>query len=227
MSTSTRTPEAESLDIVVVGAFNPAIFHPDWFLRQKLIGEEDAKEAKIKLVSNEVSEVQLCGLRLVCISERLSIGTSNISQAARMQDLLANIFTLLSHIPVTACGINPSVHYAVSSVEYWHKIGHTLAPKELIWDQLLAQPGMQSLTIKARRAGEYPGDTYVTVEPSAKFFPGVFVRSNYHFPLPQTEVHTGAAAVLLKFLEAEWEPACAMARHVAEKIFEKIKADHD
>src|SRR5262245_47805712 len=121
--TSNRTPEAEGLDVVVVGAFNPAIFHPDWFLRQRLIGEDDAKEAKIKVVSNELSELHVCGLRILCIAERFSIGTSNISQAPRLQDLLSAVFTLLSHIPVTACGINPWLHYSVSSVDYWHKIG--------------------------------------------------------------------------------------------------------
>lgn len=168
MATGTRTPEAEGLEVVVVGSFNPAIFHPDWFLHQGLIAEDDAKEAKIKLVSNEVSEIQLCGLRLVCISERFLIGTSVISQAPRMHDLLSNIFTLLSHIPVTACGINPWVHYGVSSVDYWHKIGHTLAPKELIWNGLLEKPGMQSLVIKAPRKGEFPGEINVTVEPSSK-----------------------------------------------------------
>jgi hypothetical protein len=126
MTASSRIPESEGLDVVAVGSFNPAIFHPEWFLRHKLIAEEDAKEATVKLMSNDVSEVQLCGLRLVCVSDRFSLGTSNISQAARLQDLLLNIFALLPHIPVTACGINPWAHYTISDTAYCHKIGHTL-----------------------------------------------------------------------------------------------------
>ncbi len=106
MSASNRTPEAEGLDVVVVGSFNPAIFHPEWFLRQGLILDQDAKDAEVKVVSSEFSEIRLCGLRLFCMSERLSLGTSNISQAARIQDLLVQVFTLLPHVPVTACGIN-------------------------------------------------------------------------------------------------------------------------
>ena len=73
--------------MVVVGSFNPAIFHPEWFLRQKLIGDQDAKDGQVKVVSSEFTDVQLCGLKLFCMSERLSLGTSNISQAARLQDL--------------------------------------------------------------------------------------------------------------------------------------------
>jgi hypothetical protein len=223
MTANSRTPEAEGLDVVVVGSFNPAIFHPEWFLRHGLIAEEDAKEATVNLVSREVSDVLLCGLRLVCISERLSLGTSNISQSARLQDLLLNIFTLLPHVPVTACGINPWVHYAISNTEYWHKIGHTLAPKELVWDDLLDDPGMQSLTIKAPHHGEFSGEVNVTVEPSSRFSPGVFVKSNRHFSVPANMIYAGAAERMVNFVKGEWEPACAMARRVAERIFEKIK----
>lgn len=226
MSASTRTPEAEGLEVVVVGSFNPAIFHPEWFLRQKLIGDQDAKDGQVKVVSSEFTDVQLCGLKLFCMSERLSLGTSNISQAARLQDLLIQIFTLLPHTPITACGINPAVHYLVGGADYWHKIGHTLAPKELVWNGLVEQPGMQSLTIKAPRKGEFPGEINVTVEPSAKFSPGLFVRSNSHYVLPADSVHAGASELLVKFLKTEWNPACDMARRVANTIFDKIKPEN-
>ena len=180
MSNVTRTPEAEGLDVVLVGSFNPAIFHPEWFFRQGLIAEQDALEAKIQDVSGEITVAQLCGLRLQCVGDRFSLGTNNVSLAERMQDLILQTFTLLSHTPITACGINPRVHYSVVSTDYWHKIGHTLAPKEPVWNDLFEQPGMQSLTIKAPRTGEFPGEINATVEPSMKFPPGIYVRANYY-----------------------------------------------
>jgi hypothetical protein len=227
MSTSNLTPEAEGLEVAVLGSFNPAIFHPEWFLRYKLIGENDAKEAEVNVVGSEVTDIQICGIKLVCIKDRFSLGIANISHAARMQDLLLQIFTLLPHIPVTACGINPSVHFKISDTQYWHKIGHTLAPKELIWNDLkqLEKPGMRSLNITALRTGEFPGQTNITVEPSLRFPPGLFVQSNYHYPVPAEAIHTTAVELVLKFLKEEWNPACAMARIVANKIFEKIKPD--
>jgi hypothetical protein len=140
--------------------------------------------------------------------------------------LIIQTFTLLSHTPILACGINPGVHYSIANLDYWHKIGHTLAPKDLVWNNLLEQPGMQSLTIKAPRKGEFPGEINVTVEPSAKFPPGLFVRVNYHFGLSPETVHAGAAEQALKFVRAEWKSASGMARKVAEEIFGKIKADN-
>ncbi len=222
MSAAPRTPQAEGLDVVLVGSFNPAIFHPEWFFRQAIVAEQDAKEAKIEEVSSEITVVQLCGMRIQCVSDRFGVGTMNISVAERMQDLILQTFTLLSHTPIIACGINHLAHYSVSNIESWHKIGHTLAPKELVWNDLLEQPGMQSLTIKGPRKGEFPGETNVTVEPSAQFSPGIFVRVNYHYGLPRETVHAGAAEQALKFIKSEWKTACGMARKVAEQIFTKI-----
>lgn len=226
MSTTKRTPDAEGLEVAVIGSFNPAIFHPEWFFRQKLIGEDDLKEAKVNVVGGEVTDVQICGIKLICINDRLSLGISNISHAARLQDFLLQIFTLLPHIPITACGINPHVHYLIGNAQYWHKIGHTLVPKELIWNELLEKPGMQSVSVKAVRKGEFPGEINIKVEPSRPFPPGLFVTSNWHYPLPADAVHSGATGLLLNFLKTEWNSACGNARIVAEKIFEKIKPDN-
>ena len=227
MSAAMRTPEAEGLDVVLVGSFNPAIFHPEWFFRQGIVSEQDSKEAKVQDVSGEITIVQMCGIVIQCVNDRFSLSTKNISSAERMQDLIRQTFTLLSHTPITACGINPHVHYLVGNDAYWHKIGHTLAPKELVWDGLLENPGMQSLTIKAPRSGDFPGEINATVEPSAKHPPGVFVKVNYHYGLPREAVHAGAAELMLKFIEVEWKVACGMARKVAEQIFSKIEPNHE
>ena len=225
-----KNPAAEGLEVVVLGSFNPAIFHPEWFLHQKIISDEEANspETNVTVVGRDVTDIQLYGMKLLCLSDRLSLSTFNISKAPRMQDLLLQVFTTLSHTPVTACGINPHAHYRVGDINYWHKIGHTLAPKELIWNELVEQPGMQSLLIKAPRKGEFPGEIYLGVEPSLdkRYHPAIFVRSNYHYAMPTGLLHSGATELLLKFLKAEWEPACGMARRVAEKILDKIKPDN-
>ncbi len=227
MSAINQILEAEELSVVIVGSFNPAIFHPEWFLRQKLISDQDAKEARINVVSSQVTDVQLCGIKLVCFPDRFSLGTSNISHAARIQDLLVQIFTLLPHTPIKACGINLVAHFQVNSVEYWHKIDHTLAPKQLIWNGLFERPGMQSLVIKAPREGGFPGEINIAVEPLPQYPPWiVVVRSNYHYGLPADSVHVGATELLLTFLKREWDTACGMARRVANTILDKIKPDH-
>lgn len=231
MSISNLIPAAEALEIVILGAFNPAIFHPEWFVRQKLISEEEANspESNVNVVGKEISEINLGGMKLFCMTDRFSIGTTNISKAARIQDFLFQTFTTLSHVPVTACGINPQAHYRVKDLNLWHKIGHTLAPKDLIWNGLFEEPGMQSLVIKSQRKGEFRGETLIWVEPSQdqRFHPGIFVRANYSYSLPKESLHTDSTDLLIKFLKSEWDQACSMARNVAEKILDKIKPDDD
>ncbi|MFA7343266.1 MAG: hypothetical protein WC003_03075 [Terrimicrobiaceae bacterium] len=53
------------------------------------------------------------------------------------------------------------------------------------------------------------------------------MKANYHYGLPPETVHGGAAELALKFIRAEWKPACGMARKAAEQIFAKIKPDND
>jgi len=226
MSETKRTPEAEGLEVVLVGSFNPAIFHPEWFLNHGLIGEQDANEAEVVDVSGQITLVRFCGMELQCLGDRFSLGTNNMSLAERLQDLIIRTFTLLSHTPITACGINHRVHYSVISSDYWHQIGHTLAPKQLLWNDLLEEPGMQSLTIKAPRRGGFPGEINLTVEPSARFPPGIFVTANYHYGLPKEVAHSRSAGLALKFINSEWKRASGMARKVGEQIFSKIKPDN-
>jgi len=222
MATPEYHPEAEALEVVLLGSFNPAIFHPEWFGCRKIIAEEDVQVAKLNAMSREVADVELGGIRLVCINDRLSLMVTNVSQAPRLQDVLLNILALLSHLPITACGINPSAHFRVADTDYWHKIGHRLAPKEPVWNSLVKQAGMRSLLIEGLREGSFPGRTHLWVEPSASFNPGIFTRANYDYTVAKDKIHTEAAAIVSEFVKSEWTTAAALAKLVAEKIFSTI-----
>lgn len=231
MPVNTPTPGAEGLEVVVIGSFNPGIFHPAWFLHQHIIDQEeaDSQDTKVNVVGREVTEIQLCGIKILSMSDRLTLTTTNVSQAARVEDLVLQTFTLLSHIPVTACGINSHAFYSIPSRAFWHKIGNTLVPKQPIWSELVESPGMQSVIIKAPHGGDFRGEMYLTVEPSQdpRFDPGLYVRSNYHFPFPNATLHAGSTELLLKFIKSEFEKAIELAKITANKIFEKIRPDDE
>jgi hypothetical protein len=218
-----RAPESEGLEIVLVGSFNSAIFHPQWFLRQGLIGEQEAIESDIKVVSPDITDVRFGGLRILCVGDRLTLGTSNVAYSEKLRDLVEAVLGLLPHTPIHACGINPGVHYRVDSVAYWHKIGHALAPKDLVWNDLFPDSGMQNLIIKAPRKGDYPGEINITVQPSTRYKPGVSILVNWHYDVRTDLKQTGGADAIRAFIHSEWDSVCRQARRVAEKIFEKIK----
>src|SRR6266849_7073785 len=158
-----RAPDAEEISVVLLGSLNPGIFHPEWFRRQEILSSQESDEAKIKLVSPEVTEVLFLDMKLDVFPDRLVLETTDSSRAEKLQDVILNILTRLPHTPITACGLNDVIQFDLEDEEYWHRVGHTLAPKELIWNELLEKPGMALLSVKGILSGKFSGEINVNV----------------------------------------------------------------
>ena len=172
----------EGVSIVLVGSFNPAIFHPAWFAREKLIQREEAERADLRIVSPEVSVFSIGWLGLEVTLDRFAASTTQIQHIEPLRDLVLGTFGLLRHTPVKQIGINRLAHYRSPSEEEWHKLGHHLAPKEP-WVGLLEKPGMRQVSMLGQRPDQYRGRITVTVEPSLKMKPafGVYFVVNDHY----------------------------------------------
>jgi hypothetical protein len=218
-----RAPDAEEISIVLLGSLNPGIFHPEWFRRQAILSAQDADAAEIKVVSPEVTEVLFLDMKLDVFPNRLVLETLDASRAEKLQDVALNILAKLPHTPITACGLNNTIQFDLADQEYWHQIGHTLAPKELIWNNVLENPGMALLSVKGALPGSFPGEINVNVAPSRKFVHGLLVASNFHYPVPPDAKGTPRSEEGPRYIQQTWKPALAKAREVAEQIFEKIK----
>ncbi len=219
---ASHTLEAEGMDVVLVGSLNPAILHPEWFLAQNLVSVAEAKESKVELVSPEFTNIRLPGIRVTCVPDRLVVATKDPVRYERMLDFLLGIVGLLPHTPIRACGINSYVHYLLDDRNYWHRIGHVLAPKVLVWNSLFSNPGLQSLAIKAPKTDGRPGEYNITIQPSAQVTPGIFVNTNTHMPVAANDSEPIGMAPVEQFLQVEWKTACELAKRVAETIFEQI-----
>lgn len=225
MAKRERIPDEEELAIVTLGSMNPAIFQPEWFIRNGMISEDTRTE--IKVISHDVTEIQLGNVRLVSIGERIVLSTTNVAYAEAMLDFAQGIFSKLSHTPLTACGINHGTLYSVDSVEYWHLIGDTLAPKE-IWRTVGDDPGMQTLEIKIPVKGTFPGYRVFTIQPAPATHPkhpAIRFRVNNHFSIdqiPKENQTTPSAPLVQRFLTERWGDATQSARQIADKIFESI-----
>jgi hypothetical protein len=218
-----RAPDAEEISIVLLGSLNPGIFHPEWFRRQEILSPQDAEAAKIKVVSPEVTEVLFLDMKLDVFPNRLILETLDASRAEKLQDVILNILFKLPHTPVTACGLNNTIQFDLDDEKYWHQIGHTLAPKDLIWNSVLEKPGMALLSVKGAFSGKFAGEININVAPSRKFVHGLLVSSNFHYPVPQGEKGTPRSGEVPNYVQQMWKPALEKARAVAYQIFEKIK----
>jgi hypothetical protein len=176
----TEHPTIQGLNIILLGDFNPKIFQPAWFGAQNLIRPSEAEAAKIEIVNPEISIFSVDWLQIQITRDRCTFATIQEAYYEPLYDLCLSTFKLLKHTPIRIIGINRWAHYPKRTLEEWHTIGHKLAPKDL-WNTILQEPGMQSLTIQAKREDKYKGYIRVTVEPSAKIPIGVFINVNDHY----------------------------------------------
>jgi hypothetical protein len=216
--------ELEGCSIVVLGSFNPSIFHPVWFSANELIRKEDETSAKIQIIHPEVSSFTTEWFHMQVTDGNFTLETNDPTTAPVLRDLARGTFKLLEHTPLSAFGFNSHRHYRMSSDEEWHAFGHHFAPKES-WQPLLLKPGMLGLVMQGER--EHCSATIqVRIEPSARVHPGVFISINEHYNL-EKELGKDAGQMdrnrlFLKTLGDSWEAFFNYTSKVAEHLFTEV-----
>jgi hypothetical protein len=215
-------PDAEEVSVVLLGSFNPGIFHPEWFRRQEILLPPEAEKAEVIVITPDVTEILFLDMRLDVFPNRFMLRTQDASRTEKLQDIVLNVFRCLHQTPITSCGINNEIHFDIADEKYWNTIGHNLAPKELVWKEVLSESGMQSLTIKGMRPGEFKGPINVTVQPSGRFAYGLWVAANCHYDIPLDEAGMPKSGRAVEYLLHEWKAALEVPRRVARRIFQAI-----
>lgn len=204
-------PEINGASIVVRGSFNPAIFHPIWFKTHGLIRDEEANTAELEVTHPEISIFSVDWFELRVGRGRFSIETSDSAHFGPLRDLVLATFSILEHTPVSAVGLNRMMHFKMPSEDKWHAFGHLIAPKK-VWDRIMKQPGLRSLTMQDSRT-DPPGYTQVKIEPSTKVEPGIVVFVNSHYEIEEENVRA-----LLSILKDSWEKDLVSAEGVVNHL---------
>jgi hypothetical protein len=210
-------PELEDVSIVLVGSLNPAIFHPVWFAQEKLIQQEEADRADIKIVSPEVSVFSIGWLQLEVTSDRFAARTSQIQNLEPLRDLVRGTFGLLRHTPVKQMGINRQAQFRSPGEKEWHALGHRLAPQEP-WAGLLEKPGMRRVQVQGIRPDKHKGWISVAVEPSLKIKPfGAYIEVNDHYD-NDSEVKGNECDRMMDILAASWQTSLDRSLHIMQTL---------
>ncbi len=211
-------PEIEGASIVLLGSFNPSIFQPRWLGAQGLLRAEEAENAKIAVVKNDIADFSTGWLHLQVLQDRLVMQTSDPRQFLPLRDFAVGILNLLPHTPTYALGLNKFAHFKMESVEAWHSIGDTLAPKRP-WEGIMAgRPGLLSMLIEGRREASLTGVLRVKVEPSpvAKVQYGVYIDVNEEYRVHSAAVPGTTWAI--EHIEAQWEDVLKYAESASSQI---------
>lgn len=206
------TCELEGVNIVLLGHFNPSIFQPAWFAAYKLIRDEEATAADVKIIHPDIAAFTADWLGVEVTQTKFHASTTDAAHYEPLRDLVLGIFTLLEHTRFDKMGLNRNMHYKMASIERWHAFGHFLAPKK-VWDDVMKNPGLRTLVLQGFR-GDPPVRVQVKVEPSSKVKPGIYISTNEHHEASGDD----AAGKLMTVLKDSWQDSQAYAKHIAEHL---------
>lgn len=207
-----RAPKVESAAIVLVGDFNPSIFQPAWLAANKLIRDDEAKEAKIQAIVPDVSSFGAGWLNLQVTRDRFQASTLDAAHYEPMKDLVIGIFALLEHTPFKQLGINWEAHYE-SALEERDRIGDALGPKPH-WAPVMEDPKLFSIVMGGKPIVGKGDKHQVTVQPSVVVQPGIYIHSHWNY----TKDGEDASRALLDCLASDWPPLLAEARQIDQRI---------
>lgn len=215
-------PEVNTLSVVFVGSFNPAIFHPEWFAKNGIISAVDLEGQDVEVVHNELSKFSIQWASFEVTHDRFIAHTSDMAQSGPLRDLLASTFNILKHTPLKQMGFNRKMLFQVPDEEVWHQVGDALAPKD-IWHQFIPQrAGLLKLVIKSPRPDDYHGSINIEVSPvrSDQIGFGVQINVNNHFDID--DISTSEA---LNILSSRWDDMSDWALKVSHDTLNKIVAN--
>ncbi|PYS47785.1 MAG: hypothetical protein DMG13_26995 [Acidobacteria bacterium] len=214
------TCELEGRSVVLVGSFNPSIFHPAWFEKFGLISREESTNAKIEIVRPELSNFVVGSVSVLVTPDRFQLETPDPASANQLRDIAIGSFRVLDQTPFTQMGVNHHMHFKMDSVELWHKVGHTLVPKA-IWSDLIESPGTLRVVVTGKRKGSSAKSVNATVEPSTKVVPGVYVGVNEHFQLAQEQ----QSQFLIDILNTQWDEIHKFGRFLGDELLKRCLKD--
>jgi hypothetical protein len=207
--------EFSGVTVVAVGALNPAIFQPQWFLDKELIAENAATSAQDRLlVSPELTVFTADWLSVQITLQQAVFATVDEGREFDLRDLFKGVFSLLPETPIDAVGINADAHFRLDTESAWHEIGDRFLPKEL-WEPVFDDGGfrrradgkavgLRSLTVEVTRE-DGRGFVRVEVAPSARVTPnGVFAGINAHFQL-STQDRRANGYEATRTVDENWE----------------------
>ena len=176
----------EARSIVLLGNFNPSIFHPAWFASKGLIPDCESESAKIEVVTTEITRFEIGDwLKVEILRNRCEFKTFKKPYFPILKDLVISIFNILKETPIDAVGFNIIYGLSLVNKQNYFSFGNKLAPLS-IWDDFMLEPRLNHLEIVSMKQD---GDNFVRridispANPEFKLNFGVSANVNNHLAL--------------------------------------------
>jgi hypothetical protein len=222
MPEASPEPELQGLGIVAMGSFNPAIFQPFWFSGNRLIREEEAKDANVEIIHHSAAIFSTSWFSVRVLENRFELDTSDPTMFQPTRDLILGTFRVLEHTPIDVFGFNRHQHFRMESEEAWHAFGHYYAPKTS-WESIVTQPGMASLSISGKREHAESKRVVIKIEPSARLHPGVYIQATEDYAIDKDKSQNDQNYFFLQTVSKVWDDFVAYSDRVPKHLLTEFK----
>jgi hypothetical protein len=211
--------QISTLVIVLIGDFNPVIIQPFWLLAKRLIKEEEANNATVEVIHNELVKFQIDWFMVQITRDRFEIRTNQEPYFEPLRDLAISIFEILRETPIRALGLNHIRHYILEQKEY-RELGNTLAP----FDNWAIFKRPELLTLEMLEKDDKGNYVRVRVQPSdtIKQSFSLMVNVNDHISVSEDGIRKASGSVG-QVLSGRWKDSFLIADTIESNIDKVIK----
>ena len=191
-------------NIVLIGSFNPKIFHPIWLLESGLIKEAEAEKADIQICNNDISIFSIEWAQFEITKDKFKISTEQEAYFEFIRDLVEGMFTLLSHTPVKAIGINNLIHIKLYKDEELYEFFNSVSPYSK-WESVFNKPEIRNIALIEKKEGSVDGHLRILIEPSVIFKPGIYFDFNDHYQIvPNDQKNYVGCKEAMEVMKINW-----------------------
>jgi len=221
---------SEEASIVLVGNFNPKIFHPEWFIRKEIIEDWDYSNDKI-INLPDLTQLELPSSRKITVLlNQFTLRSSLASDHLALKDMVTSTFSILGETPTAQMGMNYTSVIKLSNKSNWMKFSRDLAPHKY-WEQAVNyfdqieqekqdQLGLWDMTMNLPRPDDIPGHIRAKITVTSASDHSLTFSINNHI-----EIDESAANTMVRILDEEWEKSLDLSKTLISNIMKSQLTD--
>lgn len=213
--------QIESLSIVFIGDFNPVIVQPFWLSSKGLIREDEASNAKVDIIHNELVKIEWDWVSLEISKQRFELKSNKKPYFETVKDLSINIFTILKETPIRSIGINHIFDLSLLTSSTYYEFGNKLSPLTLWNDSLNDARLLQIEILEDNRHDSRKGWYRVRISPSDQKHINFGIAININDHLDCEDLKKPQIMEMINKLKAHWEESKVRSRNVVTDILTK------
>lgn len=214
----------DKASIVLLGSFNPRIFHPEWLINRQIVDSWNYNDEAI-ICMPDFTQIHLPDSKTLSVYiNRFILESTLASNNLALADLATNIFVKLSETPLEKLGMNYSATIHLRDQESWMNFGKNFAPippwKEAclylqseLTDNQEKEIGLWSMTMHFPRPDKLNGFLRPKIEVASSEDRTLTFSINNHVELDQMETSEA-----MKILSEYWEDSLSIAEQLIENM---------